>query len=88
MHGAELSWAKVVGVLALPVPHAPARLKEWAYAGFAISLYRRSSATSHSTTAWRRLAIVDHWPPVANDESARRTGKDSTHSTSNFPREH
>ena len=35
---AELSWAKVVGVLALLVPMVPARLKEWAYAGFAINL--------------------------------------------------
>ncbi len=34
----ELSWAKVAGVLALLVPMVPARLKEWAYAGFAINL--------------------------------------------------
>jgi DoxX-like family len=34
----ELSWAKVVGVLALLLPMVPARLKEWAYAGFAINL--------------------------------------------------
>ena len=34
----ELSWAKVVGVAALFVPMVPARLKEWAYAGFAINL--------------------------------------------------
>ena len=33
----ELSWAKVLGVLVLLAP-APARLKEWAYAGFAITL--------------------------------------------------
>ena len=33
----EVSWAKLVGVLALLAP-APARLKEWAYAGFAIDL--------------------------------------------------
>ena len=33
----ELSVAKVLGVLALLLP-APARLKEWAYAGFAINL--------------------------------------------------
>lgn len=33
----ELSWAKLVGVLVLLAP-APARLKEWAYAGFAIDL--------------------------------------------------
>jgi len=34
----ELSWAKVAGVAALLVPMVPARLKEWAYAGFAINL--------------------------------------------------
>jgi putative oxidoreductase len=34
----EISWAKVAGVLALLVPMVPARLKEWAYAGFAINL--------------------------------------------------
>ena len=34
----ELSWAKVLGVLVLLVPMVPARLKEWAYAGFAINL--------------------------------------------------
>ena len=34
----ELSWAKVLGVAALLIPIVPARLKEWAYAGFAINL--------------------------------------------------
>src|SRR5512146_891230 len=33
----ELSWAKLLGV-ALMVAPAPARLKEWVYAGFAINL--------------------------------------------------
>jgi hypothetical protein len=33
----ELSWAKLVGVVLLLVP-VPARLKEWAYAGFAFDL--------------------------------------------------
>jgi hypothetical protein len=33
----ELSWAKLLGVAILLVP-APPRLKEWAYAGFAIDL--------------------------------------------------
>ena len=33
----ELSWAKLLGVLLLLAP-VPARLKEWAYAGFAITL--------------------------------------------------
>src|SRR5215469_10199379 len=34
---AELSWAKFLGVALLLAP-VPARLKEWAYAGFAITL--------------------------------------------------
>jgi len=34
----ELSWAKFLGVAVLLAPPAPARLKEWAYAGFAITL--------------------------------------------------
>jgi hypothetical protein len=33
----ELAWAKLIGVLLLLAP-VPARLKEWAYAGFAITL--------------------------------------------------
>jgi hypothetical protein len=33
----ELSWAKFLGLVLLVAP-APARLKEWAYAGFAIDL--------------------------------------------------
>ena len=33
----ELSWAKFLGVAVLLAP-VPARLKEWAYAGFAITL--------------------------------------------------
>jgi hypothetical protein len=33
----ELSWAKLLGVVLLLTP-VPARLKEWAYAGFAITL--------------------------------------------------
>jgi hypothetical protein len=33
----ELSWAKLLGIVVLLAP-APARLKEWAYAAFAIDL--------------------------------------------------
>ncbi len=33
----ELSWAKLLGIVLLVAP-APATLKEWAYAGFAINL--------------------------------------------------
>ena len=34
----ELLWAKLLGVVLLLAP-VPARLKEWAYAGFAINLF-------------------------------------------------
>ena len=34
----ELSWAKLAGIAALLLPMVPARIKEWAYAGFAITL--------------------------------------------------
>jgi hypothetical protein len=34
----ELSWAKFAGLAALLVPMVSARVKEWAYAGFAITL--------------------------------------------------
>jgi hypothetical protein len=34
----ELSWAKFAGLAVLLLPMAPARLKEWAYAGFAFTL--------------------------------------------------
>lgn len=34
----ELSWAKLAGVLVLLIPVAPVWLKEFAYAGFAITL--------------------------------------------------
>src|SRR3954471_14350144 len=40
----ELSWAKLLGVVLLLAP-VPARLKEWAYAGFAIDL--GSALTAH-----------------------------------------
>ncbi|MFN8095350.1 MAG: DoxX family protein [Vicinamibacteria bacterium] len=49
----ELSWAKIVGVVVLLAP-LPARLKEWAYAGFAIDL--GSALVAH-------LAVGD--PPTA-----------------------
>ncbi|MBO0861616.1 MAG: DoxX family protein [Chloracidobacterium sp.] len=34
----ELAWAKLIGIVVLVIPMAPARLKEWAYAGFTIVL--------------------------------------------------
>ena len=57
----ELSWAKVAGVLALLLPMVPARLKEWAYAGFAINL--ASALIAHFSMgdgpqAWAPSAIT------------------------------
>lgn len=43
----ELSWVKLAGVAALLVPMVPSRLKEWAYAGFAITL--ASALIAHLT---------------------------------------
>ena len=54
----ELSWTKLLGVLILLAP-VPARLKEWAYAGFAINL--ASALIAH-------LAVGDGpeaWSPAA-----------------------
>ena len=50
----ELSWAKFLGLAAILVPMVPARLKEWAYAGFAFTLV--SALIAH-------LAVGD--PPAA-----------------------
>jgi hypothetical protein len=51
----ELSWAKLLGVVLLLAP-VPARLKEWAYAGFAIDLGSALIAHSRWATARRRGA--------------------------------
>jgi len=52
----ELSLAKLAGVVVLLVPMIPARLKEWAYVGFAINLV--SAMIAHASIADRRLAFV------------------------------
>ena len=57
----ELSWAKVAGVAVLLVPIVPRRLKEWAYAGFAINLF--SALIAHLSVgdgpkAWAPSAIT------------------------------
>jgi hypothetical protein len=53
---AELSWAKVAGVVALLLPMVPARLKEWAYAGFAFNLV--SAIIAHASIGDIPLAFV------------------------------
>ena len=52
----ELSWAKVAGVVALLLPMVPARVKEWAYAGFAINLV--SAIIAHLSIGDRLAALV------------------------------
>jgi len=52
----ELSLAKLVGVAALLLPMVPGRLKEWAYAGFAIHLV--SAVIAHSSIRDIPLAFV------------------------------
>ncbi len=50
----ELSWAKFAGVLLILAP-GPARVKEWAYAGFAITLVSAliaHFAVGDGTEAW------------------------------------
>jgi DoxX-like protein len=56
----ELSWAKFLGVALLLAP-VPARLKEWAYAGFAITL--ASALVAHFAVgdgpqAWSWAAVT------------------------------
>ena len=52
----ELSLAKLVGVAVLLIPIVPARLKEWAYAGFAINL--ASAIIAHLSISDRPAALV------------------------------
>ncbi len=52
----ELSLAKLLGAAVLLVPMVPQRVKEWAYAGFAINLV--SAMIAHASIADRRLAFV------------------------------
>ena len=51
----ELSWAKFLGVVLLLAP-VPARLKEWAYAGFAINLV--SALIAHLSIGDRPEALA------------------------------
>jgi hypothetical protein len=52
----ELSVAKVLGVLALLFPVVPARVKEWAYAGFGINLV--SALIAHASIHDRNASFV------------------------------
>jgi hypothetical protein len=52
----ELSLAKLAGVAVLLVPMVPARLKEWAYAGFTINL--ASALIAHLSISDRPAALA------------------------------
>lgn len=52
----ELSVAKMLGVFALLISAIPARLKEWAYAGFAFNLL--SALIAHAAVHDRHAAFV------------------------------
>lgn len=57
----ELSWAKLAGLAALLLPIVPSRLKEWAYAGFAITLLSAliaHLAVGDGPDAWRWAAAT------------------------------
>jgi hypothetical protein len=52
----ELSVAKILGVLVLLIPVIPARMKEWAYAGFALNLV--SALIAHASIHDRHAAFA------------------------------
>lgn len=57
----ELSWAKIVGIVLLLAP-APARLKEWAHAGFVITLVsalfaHRSMGDATAVWSWAAATL-------------------------------
>ena len=52
----ELAVFKILGVLALLIPIVPARLKEWAYAGFFINLV--SAFIAHTATGDAPMAYA------------------------------
>lgn len=54
----ELGIAKIIGAIVLLFPKVPAKIKEWAYVGFAITFF--SAAVSHTVVDGFASAI----PPV------------------------
>lgn len=53
----ELTIAKILGVLALLIPAIPSKIKEFAYAGFAITL--ASASIAHFSSGDGLLYIID-----------------------------
>ncbi len=71
----ELSWAKFLGVVLLLAP-VPARLKEWAYAGFAINL--GSALIAHLSVddgpeawGWQRAPACSGDSPTSSGAASR-----------------
>lgn len=58
----ELGIAKIIGMLILLIPVIPARIKEWAYVGFAITFL--SGIIAHGTVDGINLAVVPMIPLV------------------------
>lgn len=52
----ELAIAKILGALALIIPQVPVKLKEWAYAGFAITFI--SASIAHYSSGDPASAII------------------------------
>jgi DoxX-like family len=52
----ELGSAKILGALVLLIPQIPAKIKEWAYAGFGIILI--SAAIAHNSVGDPTSAVV------------------------------
>jgi hypothetical protein len=67
----ELSWAKLLGVVLLLAP-VPARLKEWAYAGFAITLV--SALIAHFSVGDGRKRGAGLRPPACSGGSRTSSG--------------
>jgi hypothetical protein len=67
----ELSWAKLLGVVLLLAP-VPARLKEWAYAGFAINL--ASALIAHLSVGDGPQAWGWRQPPACSGRSRTFSG--------------
>lgn len=53
---AELTIAKILGVLALSIPNIPAKIKEFAYFGFGITLI--SASIAHFSRGDARLSVL------------------------------
>jgi len=81
----ELSWAKFIGVAVLLAP-VPARLKEWAHAGFAITLVSAliahlSVGDSPAVWSWAAATVVlwalsyAFWRRQSANTEPRTTGR-------------